>query len=108
MDIWELNPNGRMYAQMDGIALAAGLGDMGGIILAEGLPCLGRRAVPLMRYTLSFALQPMKWTVNLNQLIQLVFKLPAANPISVPSGQSQSIPPFYPPTPRSNEEDNSI
>jgi hypothetical protein len=52
-----------------GIALADGLCDLegGGIILAEGLHEWGWRVVPLLNYTLAFALQLRKSTENLSQ-----------------------------------------
>jgi hypothetical protein len=50
------------------IALADGLCDLRGeITSAEGLRDWGRRAVPLLNYTLAFALQLRKSTENLSQ-----------------------------------------
>jgi hypothetical protein len=63
----------RSWTQRDGIALAEGLSDFGGvIILAEGHNDCGMRAVPLFSYTLAFALQLRKITENLSQGSRLV------------------------------------
>jgi hypothetical protein len=45
MEIWDLNPE-------DGIALAEGLCDVGGIILAEGVRDWGWRGEPLLTYVI--------------------------------------------------------
>jgi hypothetical protein len=56
MDVWELNPEGLGSLWLRTSAT------WGGIILAYGLHDWGRRAVPLLNYTLEFALQLRKST----------------------------------------------
>jgi hypothetical protein len=63
MAFWELNPEvlGLLWL------MASATFGWRGITLAEGLNDLGRRTVPLLNYTLAFALQLRKSTENLIQ-----------------------------------------
>jgi hypothetical protein len=66
MDVWELSPE-----VLGSLWLMASATWGGGIVLAEGLHDWGRRAAPLLKYTMAFALQLRKSTEKLRVAEQL-------------------------------------
>jgi hypothetical protein len=67
MYVWELNPEG-----FGSLWLMDSANWGGGVILSVGLHDLGRRAVPVLNFSLEVALQLRKITENLSQGSRLV------------------------------------